>query len=64
MQIAMHAIGDRANRIILDIYDRIARENGPRDRRDRIEHVQHLKPADIPRIGELKIVAACSHITP
>ncbi len=58
MQIAMHAIGDRANRIILDIYDRIARENGPRDRRDRIEHVQHLKPADIPRIGELKIVAS------
>lgn len=58
MQIAIHAIGDRANRIMLDIYEKIVRDNGPRDRRDRIEHVQHLKPTDIPRFGALNIIAS------
>jgi hypothetical protein len=37
--------------MLLDIYDRIARAHGPRDRRFRIEHAQHLAPADIPRFA-------------
>ena len=42
LQIAIHAIGDRANRTILDLYQRVEKDNGPRDRRFRIEHAQHL----------------------
>lgn len=52
----VHAIGDRANRTLLDIYERVARENGPRDRRFRIEHAQHLRPADIPRVAALGVI--------
>jgi len=58
LQIAVHAIGDRANRIMLDIYERVNRENGLCDRRHRVEHVQHLKPIDISRFGTLNIIAS------
>jgi predicted amidohydrolase YtcJ len=58
LHVAVHAIGDRANRTLLDIYERVARENGPRDRRFRIEHAQHLQPEDIPRFGSLGVIAA------
>lgn len=58
LQVAVHAIGDRANRIQLDVFERVERENGPRDRRFRIEHAQHLDPADIPRFAELGVVAS------
>jgi predicted amidohydrolase YtcJ len=54
----VHAIGDRANRVQLGIYERVARENGARDRRFRIEHAQHLDPADIPRFGRLGVIAS------
>src|SRR6184192_2360636 len=47
LQIAVHAIGDRANGILLSIYDSVARAHGPRDRRFRVEHAQHLRPQDI-----------------
>ena len=56
LQIAVHAIGDRANAIILAIYDSVARAHGARDRRFRVEHAQHLRPDDIPRFGALRIV--------
>ncbi len=56
LQVVVHAIGDRANRVLLDIYERVARANGPRDRRFRIEHAQHLRPADIPRFGALGVI--------
>lgn len=56
LQVNVHAIGDRANRTLLDIYERVARENGPRDRRFRIEHAQHLRPADIPRVAALGVI--------
>lgn len=56
LQVIVHAIGDRANNMMLNIYERIARENGKRDRRFRIEHAQHLKPADIPRFSELQVI--------
>ncbi|HEX6771816.1 MAG TPA: amidohydrolase [Acidobacteriaceae bacterium] len=58
LQIAIHAIGDRANRAILDMYQRLEKENGPRDRRLRIEHAQHLTPEDIPRFAALHVIAS------
>ena len=58
LQISIHAIGDRANHTILDLYERVGREDGPADRRLRIEHVQHLRPADIGRFGSLGVVAS------
>jgi predicted amidohydrolase YtcJ len=56
LQIAVHAIGDRANAIILAIYDSVSHAHGARDRRFRVEHAQHLRPDDIPRFGALRIV--------
>ena len=58
LQVEVHAIGDRANAEILDVFDRVARKNGPRDRRFRIEHAQHLRPADIPRFAKLGVIAS------
>lgn len=56
LQLLIHAIGDRAIRVLLDIFERVARENGPRDRRFRIEHAQHIAPADIARFGALGVI--------
>ncbi len=56
LHVIVHAIGDRANQVLLDIFERVARENGLRDRRFRIEHAQHLRPEDIARFGELDVV--------
>jgi predicted amidohydrolase YtcJ len=58
LQIAIHAIGDKANRTILDFYERLEREHGVRDRRLRIEHAQHLTAADIPRFGKMHVIAS------
>lgn len=56
LQLLIHAIGDRAIRVLLDIFERVAKENGPRDRRFRIEHAQHIAPADIARFGALGVI--------
>ena len=56
LQVAVHAIGDRANAILLAIYDSVARAHGTRDRRFRVEHAQHLRAEDIPLFGRLRIV--------
>jgi len=58
LQVAIHAIGDRAIRLLLDLYDAVAAESGERDRRFRVEHAQHLGPADAARFGRLGVVAA------
>jgi predicted amidohydrolase YtcJ len=58
LQINIHAIGDKANATILDIYEKTIKENGARDRRFRIEHAQHLREQDIKRFGTLKVVAS------
>jgi predicted amidohydrolase YtcJ len=58
LQVMVHAIGDRANTLILDTFARVAAENGPRDRRFRIEHAQHLAPRDLPRFAELDVIAS------
>jgi predicted amidohydrolase YtcJ len=57
LQVAVHAIGDRANAELLDIYAEAARLHGARDRRFRIEHAQHLRQSDIPRFGQQGVVA-------
>jgi hypothetical protein len=58
LQISIHAIGDRANRTILDLYARLEKDNGPADRRLRIEHAQHLHPADYSRFARLGVIAS------
>lgn len=58
LHVMVHAIGDRANAILLDIFADVARENGARDRRFRIEHAQHLAPADIGRFAALGVIAS------
>ena len=56
--LAVHAIGDRANAELLDLFAEVARLNGPRDRRFRIEHAQHLRPEEIARFGKLGVIAS------
>ena len=58
LQIRIHAIGDRANATILDIYEKTAQADGPRDRRFTIEHAQHIRQEDIRRFGPMKVVAS------
>jgi predicted amidohydrolase YtcJ len=58
LQVMIHAIGDQANRLILDIYQRVAEQNGPRDRRLRIEHAQHLRTTELARFGRQKVIAS------
>ena len=58
LHVIVHAIGDRAIATQLDIYDRVQRENGPRDRRFRIEHAQHVAPRDFPRFAALGVIAS------
>ena len=58
LHVVIHAIGDEANRTLLDIYERVEHENAPRDRRFRIEHAQHLAPPEIPRFGRLGVIAS------
>jgi predicted amidohydrolase YtcJ len=57
-QLAFHAIGDRANRIALDVFEAVAKANGPRDRRDRIEHAQVVEPMDFTRFAKLNVIAS------
>jgi predicted amidohydrolase YtcJ len=64
-QMAIHAIGDRGNREVLNIYEETFRkhpEKNSRDLRWRIEHAQHLNAADIPRFGRLGVIASMQGI--
>lgn len=58
LQIAVHAIGDAAVRSTIDGYEAARTANGPRDSRHRIEHIELIDPADIPRLGALGITAS------
>jgi hypothetical protein len=58
LQVAVHAIGDEANHILLDLIEEVIERNGKRDRRWRIEHAQHLIPGDFERFGKLRIIAS------
>jgi len=63
-QISVHAIGDRANRETLDLYQSLFAEHHVKSDtlRWRIEHAQHLDPADIPRFGQMGVVASMQGI--
>lgn len=58
LQVTAHAIGDEANDIVLDTLAAVARTNGLRDRRFRVEHVQHMKPHAIPRFKAQDVIAS------
>jgi predicted amidohydrolase YtcJ len=58
LNVSVHAIGDEANDDILDLYADVAKTNGPRDRRFRVEHAQHLTPAAIPRFARQQVIAS------
>jgi len=58
LQIAVHAIGDRANAELLDIYERVAPGPAARSRRFRVEHAQHLCTGDWQRFGQLGVIAS------
>jgi predicted amidohydrolase YtcJ len=58
LKLMVHAIGDRAIHTLLDIYERVETENGKKDRRFRIEHAQHIAPADIDRFAELGVIGS------
>lgn len=58
LQICVHAIGDKANSYMLDLYEKIIKENPEWDRRFRIEHAQHLRKEDIKRFAELGVIAS------
>ncbi|MBC8376682.1 MAG: amidohydrolase [FCB group bacterium] len=57
-QSVIHAIGDRAVREVLDVFQEVIEENGPRDRRFRVEHAQHIHPQDQSRFAELDVIAS------
>jgi predicted amidohydrolase YtcJ len=58
LQVVVHAIGDSANGLLLSIYDSVAKLHGPRDRRFRIEHAQHLNFAEIGDIGRNHVIVS------
>ena len=63
-QLCLHAIGDRANRVVLDVFEETFKKNGKngKDLRWRIEHAQHIHRDDIPRFGQLGVIAAMQGI--
>ncbi|MCI0703301.1 MAG: amidohydrolase [Planctomycetia bacterium] len=58
INVCVHAIGDQANAVLLDLFTDVIKQNGPKDRRFRIEHVQHLRPEDYKRFKELGVIAS------
>jgi predicted amidohydrolase YtcJ len=58
LQLNIHAIGDKAIRDLLDIFHEVAKENGERDRRFRMEHAQHIHPDDIARFAVQDVIAS------
>jgi hypothetical protein len=58
IQLCIHAIGDQAISMVLDLFADVAKANGVRDRRFRIEHAQHVAPKDFDRFASLGVVAA------
>lgn len=59
LQISTHAIGDKTNAYLLDLYEEIKNTNPAWDRRFRIEHAQHLRNEDIPRFSKIGVIASC-----
>jgi hypothetical protein len=61
-QVCIHAIGDRATKEVLDLYERTAKLGLQKDPRFRVEHAQHMRPEDIPRFAELGVIPAMQAI--
>ena len=63
LQMCVHAIGDRGNREVLNVFEKVMNEHpDQKDLRWRIEHAQHLDPADMPRFKELGVIASMQGI--
>jgi predicted amidohydrolase YtcJ len=58
LQVCVHAIGDQAISIILDLFDEVAKQNGQRDRRFRVEHAQHMAAKDFARFAKQDVIAS------
>ncbi len=58
LQLCVHAIGDAGISQVLDLFSDVIRANGPRDRRLRIEHAQHMAPKDFARFAEMNVTAS------
>ncbi len=58
LQLSIHSIGDSANSLMLDMFERIVKENPAWDRRFRLEHAQHIAPKDFRRIARLGVIAS------
>jgi predicted amidohydrolase YtcJ len=58
LQVMIHAIGGDANRQILEVFERVTRTNGARDRRFRVEHAHGVRPEDVSRFARAKIIAS------
>lgn len=58
LQLSVHAIGDKANSYMLDLYEKIIKQNPKWDRRFRLEHAQHVRFEDIKRFAELGVIAS------
>lgn len=58
LQVMMHAIGNRANDVVLTIYEKVLKENGAKDRRFRIEHAHNFRKQDLKRFGNSKTIAS------
>jgi predicted amidohydrolase YtcJ len=58
LQLCIHAIGDAAISQVLDLFSDVIRANGPRDRRLRIEHAQHMAPKDFARLAQMNVIAS------
>ncbi|MGB5850373.1 MAG: amidohydrolase [Ignavibacteriaceae bacterium] len=58
LQLCVHAIGDKANNYMLNLYESIKKDNSKWDRRFRVEHAQHLIPDDVKRFKEIDVIAS------
>jgi len=58
LQLSIHSIGDSANTLMLDLFEKIVKENPSWDRRFRLEHAQHIRPADFDRFAKLGVIAS------
>lgn len=58
LQVMVHAIGNSANAIVLDAFERAIKANGQRDRRFRVEHAHNVRVADLPRFSQSQIIAS------
>lgn len=58
LQLSIHAIGDSANSLMLDLFEKIVKTNPAWDRRFRIEHAQHIRPGDFKRFAQLGVIAS------